>query len=192
MRRIAPMVLAALALLAAAGCGSKKQAAPTTTLQLLPDARTSDEWAQRIVRRFLAPLNMDLQVLNGLNNPQIRIFIGSGNQTTLNVIDRRMTDLTHCTDKLVTIGPPTSDDEQFQRVDRLFHSSCKNYEDVAETVLDAVPKLASGRTDVIQVGTEELRKSIPVSQAAAKDFQKAIAIAQTRPEFRNAGLQSSS
>ena len=185
------MVFAALALLAA-GCGSKKEAATTSTLKLLPDARTSDEWAQRVVRRFLTPLNKDLQVLNGLNSPQIRIFIASGNQTTLNVVDRRMNDLKRCTDKLVTIGPPTSDDEQFQRVDRLFHSSCKNYEDVADTVLDAVPKLASGRSDVIQVGTEELRKSIPVSQAAAKDFQKAIAIAQKRPEFRNAGLQSSS
>jgi hypothetical protein len=191
MTRIAPMLLAALALLAA-GCGSKKQAETTTTIPILPDVKTSDEWAQRIVRRFLAPLNRDLQVLNGLNNPNIRIFIASGNKTTLGIIDRRMMDLQHCTDKLVTIGPPTSDDEQFQRVDRLFHSACKNYEDVADTVLDAVPKLSSGRTDVIQVGQEELRKSIPTSQAAAKDFQKAIAIAQKRPEFRNAGLQSSS
>jgi hypothetical protein len=191
MRRIAPMLLAALALLAA-GCGSKKQADTTTTIPLLPDAKTSDEWAQRIVNRFLSPLNKDLQVLNGLNNPDIRIFIASGNKTTINVIDRRMNDLKHCTDKLVTIGPPTSDDEQFQRVDRLFHSACKSYEDVADTVLDAVPKLSSGRTDVIQVGEQELRKSIPTSQAAAKDFQKAIAIAQKRPEFRNAGLQSSS
>jgi hypothetical protein len=191
MRRIAPMLLVALALLAA-GCGSKKEAATTSTIPILPDARTSDEWAVRIVRRFLTPLNKDLQVLNGLNNPQIRIFIASGNKTTLNVIDRRMNDLKRCTDKLVTIGPPTSDDEQFQHVDRLFHSACKNYEQVADTVLDAVPKLASGRTDVIQVGTEELRKSIPPSRAAAKDFQKAIAIARTRPEFRNAGLQSSS
>ena len=191
MRRIAPMLLVALALLAA-GCGSKKEAATTTTIPLLPDARTSDEWAQRIVRRFLRPLNNDLQVLNGLNNPQIRIFIASGNKTTLGVINRRMNDLTHCTDKLVTIGPPTSDDEQFQRVDRLFHSACKNYEQVADAVLEAVPKLASGRTDVIQVGQEELRKSIPISEAAAKDFQKAVKIAQTRVEFRNAGLQSSS
>jgi hypothetical protein len=185
------MLLAALALLAA-GCGSKKEAATTRAIPILPDAQTSDEWARRIVRRFLAPLNQDLQVLNGLNNPQIRIFIASGNPTTLRIINRRMNDLQHCTDKLVTIGPPTSDDDQFQRVDRLFHSACKRYEDVADTVLDAVPKLSSGRTDVIQVGEQELRKSIPTSQAAAKDFQKAIAIAQKRPEFRNAGLQSSS
>jgi hypothetical protein len=185
------MLLVALALLAA-GCGSKKEAATTRAIPILPDAQTSDEWARRIVRRFLTPLNQDLQVLNGLNNPQIRIYLASGNQTTINVVNRRMNDLKHCTDKLVTIGPPTSDDEQFQRVDRLFHSACKGYEDVADTVLDAVPKLSSGRTDVIQVGEQELRKSIPTSQAAAKDLQKAIAIAQKRPEFRNAGLQSSS
>jgi len=185
------MLFAALALLAA-GCGSKKEATTTRAIPILPDAQTSDVWARRVVRRFLTPLNQDLQVLNGLNSPQIRIFIASGNQTTLGVINRRMNDLKRCTDRLVTIGPPTSDDEQFQRVNRLFHSACKNYEKVADTVLDAVPKLSSGRTDVIQVGEQELRKSIPTSQAAAKDFQKAIAIAQKRPEFRNAGLQSSS
>jgi len=185
------MLLAALALLAA-GCGSKKQAETTTSIPILPDVKTSDEWAQRIVVRFLKPLNEDLQVLNGLNNPQIRIFIASGNKTTINVINRRMNDLQQCTDKLVTIGPPTSDDEQFQRVDRLFHSACKNYEHVADAVVDAVPLLSSGRTDVIQEGDKRLRKTIPTSAAAAKDFQKAIAIAQKRPEFRNAGLQSSS
>jgi hypothetical protein len=191
MRWIPPLLLASLALLAA-GCGSKKEAATTSTIPILPDARTSDEWAQRIVKRFLTPVNKDLHVLNGLNNPQIQIYIASGNKTTLRVIDRRMNDLKHCTDKLVTIGPPTSDDEQFQRVDRLFHGSCRNYEKVAAGVLDAVPLLSSGRTDVIQEGQKRLHKIIPASEAAARDFQKAIKIAQTRPEFRNAGLQSSS
>ena len=185
------MLLLAFTLLAA-GCGSKKEAAPRSTIPLLPDAKTSDEWAQRIVNRFLTPLNRDLQVLNGLNSPQIRIYIASGNKTTLSIIDKRMTDLQHCTDKLVTIGPPTSDDEQFQRVDRLFHSACKSYEQVADTVLEAVPMLSSGRNDVIEEGAKRLRKSIPTSEAAAKDFQKAIKIAQSRPEFRNAGLQQSS
>jgi hypothetical protein len=185
------MLLVTLALVAA-GCGSKKEAATTTALPILPDAQTSDVWAQRVVRRFLAPLNQDLEVLNGLNSPQIRLYLASGNPTTVKVVNRRMNDLQHCTDKLVTIGPPTSDDEQFQRVDRLFHTACAHYEDVAKTVLDVVPKLASGRTDVIQVGQQELRKSIPVSAAAAGALKKALAIAQKRPEFRNAGLQSSS
>jgi hypothetical protein len=191
MRWIGAITLLVLALIFA-GCGSKKGAATTAAVPLLPDARTSDEWAQRVVRRFLTPLNKDLQVLNGLNSPQIRIYIASGNKTTLDVIDRRMTDLEHCTDKLVTIGPPTTDDEQFQQVDRLFHSACKNYERVAKTVLDALPKLSSGRTDVINVGSKELRETIPASRAAANDLQKAIKIAQTRPEFRNAGLRQSS
>jgi hypothetical protein len=191
MRWIPALVLVGLALLAS-GCGSKKEAATTSTIPILPDVQTSDQWAQRVVNRFLTPVNKDLQVLNGLNSPQIQIYIASGNKTTLGVIDRRMADLTHCTDKLVTIGPPTSDDDQFQRVDRLFHSACRNYEQVAAAVLDAVPLLSSGRTDVIQEGQKRLRKMIPVSEAAARDFQKAIKIAQTRPEFRNAGLQSSS
>jgi hypothetical protein len=192
MRWIPALLLVSLALLAA-GCGSKREAATTsTTIPILPDVRTSDEWAQRIVNRFLGPVNKDLQVLNGLNNPQIQIYIASGNPTTLNAIDRRMTDLEHCTDKLVTIGPPTTDDEQFQRVDRLFHSACANYEKVAAAVLDAVPLLSSGRTDVIQEGQKRLRKMIPASEAAARDLKKAIEIAQKRPEFRNAGLQSSS
>jgi hypothetical protein len=190
MKWIAAMLLAAVALLAA-GCGSKKQATTTKSIPILPDVKTSDEWAQRIVNRFLSPLNKDLAVLNGLNNPNIRIYIASGNPTTIKVVNRRMTDLTHCTDKLVTIGPPTSDDDQFKQVDRLFHSACKNYEQVAATVLEVVPKLSSGRNDVIADGVKQLRDSTPVSQSAATDFQKAIKIAQKRPEFRNAGLQSS-
>jgi len=192
MRRILPMLLAAVALLAA-GCGSKKEAATTTTaLPILPDAPTSDVWAQRVVRRFLTPLNKDLQVLNGLNNPDIRIYLASGNPTTVGIVNRRMNDLKRCTDRLVTIGPPTSDDEQFQHVNRLFHTACAHYEDVAATVLDVVPKLGSGRTDVIQVGEDELKKTIPTSAAAADALKQALAIAQKRPEFRNAGLQSSS
>jgi hypothetical protein len=184
------MALLPLALLAA-GCGSSKKA-ETETIPILPNVTTSDQWARRIVNRFLAPLNKDLQVLNGLNNANIRIFIASGNQTTIGIINRRMKDLQHCTDKLVTIGPPTSDDEQFQRVDRLFHTSCKSYEQVADTVLEVVPMLSSGRNDVIQEGEKRLRETTPASQAAATNFQKAIKIAQTRPEFRNAGLQQSS
>jgi hypothetical protein len=59
-------------------------------------------------------------------------------------------------------------------------------------VLEAVPMLSSGRTDVIEEGEKRLRDSTPESEAAAKDFQQAIKIAQTRSEFRNAGLQQSS
>ncbi len=191
MTRFAGLLLIALAVLAA-GCGSSKEAATTRAIPILPDVTTSDEWAHRVVNRFLAPLNKDLQVLNGLNNPNIRIYLASGNQTTINVVNRRMNNLKGCTDRLVTIGPPTSDDEQFKRVNSLFHSACKSYEEVADVVLGAVPKLASGRTDVLQEGEKELRNSIPTSEAAAKDLQQALKIAQKRPEFRNAGLQSSS
>jgi hypothetical protein len=90
MRRFVPMLLTAVALLAA-GCGSNK-AETTPSIPLLPDAKTSDEWALRIVNRFLTPLNKDLQVLNGLNSPQIRIYIASGNQTTISIVNKRMND----------------------------------------------------------------------------------------------------
>ncbi len=189
MRRTA-LVLASIAVLAA-GCGSSaKKTSPSPGLHILPDVKTSDEWARRIVSRFLTPLNQDLQVLNGLNNPDIRIFIASGNKQTIGITTRRMNDLERCTDKLVEIGPPTTDDKEFQHVAGLFKQSCAPYEQVARKVLEALPKLSSGRTDVINEGEKTLRNSIPESEAAAKSFKRAIAIAERRPEFRNAGLQS--
>jgi hypothetical protein len=173
-----------------AACGSDKEASKPPP-KLLPNVNTSDEWALRIVDRFLRPLNKDLQVLNGLNSPDIRVFIASGNQQTIGIVNRHMKDLSGCTEKLVVIGPPTTDDAQFQRVDRLFHEACRKYEDVAASVLEAVPLLSSGRQDVLARGGRILRETLPVSRAAALKFQTAINIAQTRVEFRNAGLQPS-
>lgn len=185
------MLLALLTLLVA-GCGSDKKTEPTTTLHLLPNAKTSDEWAQRIVNRFLTPLNRDLQVLTLLNNPDVRLYLAGGNQQTIGIVNRRMHDLRACTDKLVEIGPPTEDDAQFKRVAGLFKRACGNYEKVADAVLEAVPLIGSGRSDVIDRGVETLRDARDESEAAAHDFKRGVDIAAGRPEFKNAGLQSSS
>jgi hypothetical protein len=189
MGRIAPMLFVSLALLAA-GCGSEKDEGTTTApLKLLPDAKTSAEWAQRAVRRFLRPLNRDLEVLNTLNTPATRLYITTGQPATLRVIDTRMKDLSRCGDKLVVIGPPPEQDPEFRGVHDYFRRACRNYEDVADKVLQAVPLLSSGREDVIERGTEVLRDANDPSRRAATLLGRAIEIAQKRPEFRAAGLQ---
>ena len=188
MRRIAPMVFLSLSLVLA-GCGSEKKATTTAPLKLLPDAKNSAEWAQRIVQRFLRPLNRDLEILNNLNKPAVRFYITTGETETLKVIDLRMNDLSRCTDKLVVIGPPPSEDPEFQGVNDYFRRACKNYEEVAAKVQEAVPMLTSGRSDVVEHGEEVLREANQPSRRAAELLARAIRIAQKRPEFRAAGLQ---
>ena len=192
MRRIALMMLLALSLVAA-GCGSGKKATTTTApLKLLPDAKTSAEWAQRVVKRFLKPLNRDLEILNNLNKPTVRFYIATGQTETINVINRRMNDLAHCTDKLVVIGPAPKEDPEFRGIDDYFHRACKNYEQVAGKVQEAVPLLSSGRSDVVAHGGDVLRDANAPSRRAAELLQRAIRIAQKRPEFQAAGLQPTS
>ena len=189
MRRIALMMLLSLSLVAA-GCGSDKKATTTTApLKLLPDARTSAEWAQRIVQRFLKPLNRDLQILNNLNTPAVRFYIATGQKTTLRIVKTRMNDLSHCTDKLVVIGPPPREDPEFQGINEYFRQACKSYEDVAAKVQEAMPLLSSGRGDVVDRGDDILHQANRPSRRAATLFGRAIKIAQKRPEFRAAGLQ---
>jgi hypothetical protein len=171
------------------GCGSDKESVSTAPLKPLPDARTPAEWAQRIVKRFLTPMNRDFEILNNLDNPTIRFYLATGEQATVETINRSMNDLKRCTDKLVVIGPPPEDDVEFEEVDRHFRDACKSYEEVADHVLEAVPLLTSGRTDVIERGQKILREAYAPSRRAAQLFKKAIKVAQRRREFRAAGLQ---
>jgi hypothetical protein len=186
------VLLLALALLGT-GCGSKKDssAAPPT---LLPDARTPDEWAGRIVNRLMRPMNRDLEVLTNLNNPQIKIYILQENPATLDIINRRMTDLGKCSDRLLAIGPPPSDAadaKQLKRVDASLHRACPHYVRVSEAVLEAVEMMSSGRTDVVKEGEKKLEEAGPDSQAAAKAYEEAIRVAQNLDEFKLHGLKPS-
>ena len=190
MRFIALLFLLALL---GAGCGSKDESS-TPPPTILPDSKTPDEWAGRIVNRLMRPMNRDLQVLSNLNSPQIRIYIESENPTTLDVINKRMTDLGKCSDRLITIGPPPSDAvdvRQLKRVDAALHRACPHYVKVSAVVLEAVEFMSSGREDVVKRGEKKLEEAGPESQAAAKAYEEAIRVAQTLDEFKLHGLKPS-
>jgi hypothetical protein len=177
----------------AAGCGSSKKHAATLPLptNVLPQAKTPDEWATRIVNRFLRPLNKDLSVLNGFNSPDIRLFIASQNPTTLKIIDQRLQDLKQCSAKLVAIGPPPAGNKQLARINADFTSACAKYVQVAETLMKATDFLSSGRTDVMSKGEELARSMRPTSGLAANKLVAGVRIAQKLPEFQRAGLKPS-
>jgi hypothetical protein len=176
-----------------AGCGSSNKSADTTTsvTKVLPNAATPDEWASRVVNILLRPLNNDLRVVSGFNNPQIRLFIESANPTTLNIINKRMKNLQRCTAKLDQIGPPPKGDARLQTINAKLHSACADYVTVANVLLKATPFLSSGRTDVIAKGTDMVVSVRDDSGRAANNLATAVRVAQDIPAFRRAGLKPS-
>ena len=187
--RLFLLLLMPLALVAV-GCGSNKSS--ERTIEVLPNATTSDEWATRIVDRLMRPLNRDLETLGTLNNPQTRAYIEQGNPDTLAVLDRRITDLGKCSDRLTTIGPPPQrvpDKRKLNRVDAALHRTCDHYGEVAETLRDAVKLLSSGRTDVVERGQKKLRDVAQEAGVAAGAYDEAVRIAQTSAAFRRSGLK---
>ena len=189
MKRAFPVLLCAVLLLS--GCGSKKKTASVPIGPVLPAAQTRQEWADRVVNIFLRPLNQDLAVVSSFNNPQIRLYIASQNQTTLRIINRRMNDLMRCSNKLVQIGPPPGNDSKLKTIDAKFHAACDDYQKVAAAIQNATPLLASGRTDVMSEGEKRLTKIRPSSGRAANNYVAGVKIAQNLPEFQRAGLKPS-
>jgi hypothetical protein len=182
------LLLTALALTA---CGSSKKAAQTTVPHVLPAATTPDEWAKRVVDMLLRPLNRDLQIVNGFNSPQVMIYIADQNPTTLRIIRNRLNDLSQCSNKLVTIGPPPATRRQLARINSQLQKACTTYIQLAGQLQKATLQLSSGRSDVIALGRKTLLSARPTNNTAADQFAAAIKAAQVLPEFRRAGLQPS-
>ena len=180
----------AVALLTACGSsGSSNTVAGGPTI--LPPAESEQQWAQRIVDRFLRPLNTDLRVVNGLRDPQIVIYISNQNPTTLRIVRRALKDLERCQIKLVSIGPPPPQSGPFQRVNAKFKAACAKYVPVARTLQRAVVFWSSGRTDVIPRGFTLFRSTTRDANSAGAQYVAGIRIAQNLPEFRRAGLKPS-
>jgi hypothetical protein len=173
------------------GCGSSHHTSRTTLPTVLPLAKNPDQWAVRIVEFYLRPLNRELVVVNGFNNPQIVRYIVSQNRTTLRIVRQRLADLARCSDRLVAIGPPPASRAQLEPVYRSFKDACVSYVEMAGTLQQAALDLSSGRTDVIAEGRKLLLRLRPVSAKAGTNFAAGLRAAQVLPEFRRAGLRPS-
>jgi len=186
------VLLVLVAGLVLAGCGSSKKSAQTTSLPtVLPTATTPDQWAKRVVDVVLRPLNRDLAVVNGFNNPNVLVYIANQNPTTLRIIKNRLDDLSKCSTKLVTIGPPPRSRKPLRRVNTQLEKACATYVRLAAQLQQATLFISSGRTDVITRGRKTLRDARPLNNTAADQFAAAIKSAQVLPEFHRAGLQPS-
>jgi hypothetical protein len=192
MRTTSGLLLCLLLAGATAACGSSKKATTTAAaIQRLPQSTTADEWASRIAQSFLLPLNKDLNVLNALNVPDVRIYIASANPQTIRILNRRMNHLQECDKALIAIGPPPASAPRQRPVANGLNTACVHYQRVAASILKAVPFLSSGRADVIARGRKLMQDSKEDSRLAAVALGKAICIAQRQPAFRRAGLRPS-
>jgi hypothetical protein len=176
-----------------AGCGSKgKSASPQTTLPNVPPAaQTSDEWASRVVDWFLRPLSADLVVLGNFSNSQVRFYIETQNQQTLDTINARMNDLQRCGDHLARVGPPPGNEQELREIDNHLRQACTPYAKVAATLLRATKLLSSGNKDQIARGQDALRGIGAPTRRAAVELTVGIKLAQRRADFRRAGLKPS-
>src|SRR5919108_2600233 len=184
MMRLAVLLVTLAAL--AAGCGgSDEEASPPPTV--LPRSTSVEEWASRLVGQLFVPTNRDIETLTTINNPQTKLFIVQGNETTLEVIRERMNDLAKCSNRLITIGPPPAGETRLprlRRIDASLRTACVHYAKVSEKVLLAVKLMSSGRSDVIVRGERTLADAVPDATAGAKAYDRAFKIALTIPEFR--------
>jgi hypothetical protein len=190
MGRFSLLLCVLVALLAGCGSSSKQSSSPPPPT-ILPPADSEQQWASRVVDLFLRPLNKDLQVVNGLRDPNVVIYLSSGNKTTTKVVNNALDDLQQCQNKLRAIGPPPPQSGRFQKVNNHFKAACANYVPTAKTLKKAVFYWSSGRSDVISQGFKIFRSTIKDANAAGNQYVAGIRIAQDLPEFRRAGLKPS-
>jgi hypothetical protein len=189
MRRFSLLLCVLVALLAGCGSSSKQAAPPPPTI--LPPADSEQQWAARVVDLFLRPMNKDLQVVNGLRDPNVVIYLSSGNKTTTTVVNKALEDLGQCQNKLRSIGPPPPRSGRFEKVNAHFKAACADYVPTAKTLKRAVFYWSSGRSDVISQGFGIFRSTTKRANAAGAQYIAGVRIAQDLPEFRRAGLKPS-
>jgi hypothetical protein len=190
MRAPCGIVLAAAAVtLLAAGCGDKQGGGATTVPSPARVNKNPAVYARRTVDLFLRDLTRDLNVLNSVNAPEIRIYLANGNKDTIRILDRAMHDLHVCTGKLDNVGAPPPGNKPLEAIDLKLRAACRSYEQISDVVLRAAPYLEQGDQSAQEKGVKILHQATPLTQQAAKDFSAALKLMEKRPEFRAAGLQ---
>jgi hypothetical protein len=173
-RKSVVALLSAVVLVAAGCAGSEEKAATTAGPPPVPPATTQAEWIDRLVNRFLFDMQKNLNVVNGLRSTQVQVYIRTGNETTIRVLNERMTDLATCSQKLARVGPPPESEAPLDRIYDRFGKSCPYYERLAGAALKAVPLLSSGEPDDVAKGEAEFAKIADPSFEAARHFSAAL------------------
>jgi hypothetical protein len=182
LRRGALTLLAAL-LLFAAGCGGSSddegdQAATPPTPQAVPQAKTEPEWIRRLINRFLRDMDKNLRVVNSLGQDEVRLYLRTGNETTIRVLRTRMSDLSECSQKLQRVGAPPTESGPLVRVYASFQRSCPHYEQLAQAVLRSLPLISSRDPKKASKGEAELASAYGPSREAARHYGSAVQIIQ--------------
>jgi hypothetical protein len=181
VRKGALMILAALALLAAGCAGSSDDDEDTTSpppavAPAVPPARSEPEWIRRLVNRFLIDMNENLRVVTSLGTDEVQLYLRTGNQQSIGVLRKRMTDLRECSGKLRRVGPPPTESGPLVGVYENLQRSCPHYERLARAVLTSIPLLSSGKADQAAKGEAELAKAYAPSREAARHYGAAVQI----------------
>jgi hypothetical protein len=174
-------LLAALTLFAAialftAGCGGSDDEEATPAPQAVPPAKTQSEWIRRLVNRFLIDMNENLQVANSLRTQQVRLYLRTGQEQTIAVLQTRMNDLSRCSNKLLRVGPPPARPPALKRIYTNLQQSCPHYEQLARVVLRSMPLISSRDAGQAAKGEAELAKAYEPSRRAARYFGAAVEI----------------
>jgi hypothetical protein len=178
--RVTASLLAALALalvLTACGGSDSKQ-----TL-------TEEQYANAVVNRWIRPVRKDLEIIQRLNNVDVRYYIVTGNPTTLKILRQHFRDLMRCTSKLDAIGSPPEDSDAEVLVDGQLRAACMHYERLARTLLNQLPHLSSGHQREVQHAEQVVRAMYGESRAGSQALNKAYQAMTSSAAFRQAGVQ---
>ena len=182
VRKGALTIIAALALLAAGCAGSSDDddedatSPPPSVAPAVPAAKSEPEWIRRLVNRFLIDMNENLRVVTSLGTDEVQVYLRTGNQQSIGVLRKRMTDLEECSGKLRRVGPPPTESGPLVRVYENLQRSCPHYERLARAVLTSIPLLSSGKADQTAKGEAELAKAYAPSREAARHYGAAVQI----------------
>jgi hypothetical protein len=168
--RWAASLLLAFTVVLAAGCGGGEDEQPP--LPQVRPAKTEAEWANRLVSRFLGPIERDLQVVAALPAPDIQLGLYSGDAGTIELVDKRMKDLGQCSYKLARVGRPPK--RRLKPIQTDFSLACGEYERLAGIVLDAVPLLTSDDPAKKRRGRERFAGVREPTRLGARHFGRAL------------------